>query len=564
MLMVKTINKGRQINGSVILLLLCGAILAFAFSFGSNVAIKGYKSASTSSLIFQMMVLTLLFCLIFLFLESMLPSIRNCALKMRKGHLYRFAAERLRKHPFLIPFCALLVSWMIWIVALYPGAMNWDTFYQIWMTYPENHPIASDWETSNQYLPYALSDHHPLFDTLLYGLFARISHIVFGSWNIGIFLFIIVQVLCFAALISLALRQLHDLCVPSPVLLFAFCFLAFFPVVPAYCATMLKDSSFTLFYLAFIMACIEIARTQGLILKNRKAAFLFTLVALLCALTKKTGMYIVVPSIFLFSFIYRQVWKPLCLNILVTMAIMLIVLPYFIFPFLDVAPGGKQEMLSLPFQMTARYVFEHEDEVTNSERRAIDAVLHYDSLASRYKFDTTDPVKNQFVTSASKDDLAAYIKVWVLQGLKHPDCYISALMGVTSRFFAPSASLGILTFTGDLQHGGSPYVWQPSQAANLRDVLGSLCVLLRSTPVVNLFFNAGLYSLWLPLFCLYCFFKDNEKRWILPLLIPVSISFAGCLISPIFDTRYVLPMIFESPLLFSLLFSRRDQSGKID
>lgn len=127
-LMVKTINKGRQINGSVILLLLCGAILAFAFSFGSNVAIKGYKSASTSSLIFQMMVLTLLFCLIFLFLESMLPSIRNCALKMRKGHLYRFAAERLRKHPFLIPFCALLVSWMIWIVALYPGAMNWDTW----------------------------------------------------------------------------------------------------------------------------------------------------------------------------------------------------------------------------------------------------------------------------------------------------------------------------------------------------------------------------------------------------------------------------------------------------
>lgn len=234
-------NKGRLINGSDILLLICGASLAFAFSFGANIAIKGYKSASTSSLIIQMIVLTFIFCLIFVFLESMLPSIRDCSLKMRKDILYRFVAECLRKHPFLIPFTALLVCWMIWIVALYPGAMNWDTFYQIWMTYPENHPIASDWEISNQYLPYALSDHHPLFDTLLYGLFARVSHIVFGSWNIGVFLFIIVQVLCFAALISLALRQLHDLYVPSPVIFVAFVFFAFFPVIPAYCATMLKD-----------------------------------------------------------------------------------------------------------------------------------------------------------------------------------------------------------------------------------------------------------------------------------------------------------------------------------
>ena len=552
-------NKGRLINGSDILLLICGASLAFAFSFGANIAIKGYKSASTSSLIIQMIVLTFIFCLIFVFLESMLPSIRDCSLKMRKDILYRFVAECIRKHPFIIPFTALLVCWMIWIVALYPGAMNWDTFYQIWMTYPENHPIASDWEISNQYLPYALSDHHPLFDTLLYGLFARVSHIVFGSWNIGVFLFIIVQVLCFAALISLALRQLHDLYVPSPVIFVAFVFFAFFPVIPAYCATMLKDSSFTLFYLAFIMASIEVARTRGLILKNRKAALLYTLIALFCALTKKTGMYIAIPTVILFSIIYRQVWKQLCLNAFISMVIMLVVLPLFIFPFLDVAPGGKQEMLSLPFQMTARFVFEHEDEVTNSERSAIDAVLHYDNLASRYKFDTTDPVKNQFIPSVSNDDLAAYIKVWVLQGLRRPDCYISALMGVTSRFFAPSASLGILTFTGDLQHGGSPYVWQPSQTARLRDALGAWCVLLRSTPVVSLLFNAGLYSLWLPLLCLYCFFKDRGKRWILPLFIPVGISFASCLISPIFDTRYVLPMIFESPILFSLLFSMRDQ-----
>lgn len=82
--MIRIINKGRLIDGSDILLLICGASLAFAFSFGANIAIKGYKSASTSSLIFQMIVLTFLFCLIFVFLESMLLPVRDCALKMRR------------------------------------------------------------------------------------------------------------------------------------------------------------------------------------------------------------------------------------------------------------------------------------------------------------------------------------------------------------------------------------------------------------------------------------------------------------------------------------------------
>ena len=81
--MIRKINKGRLIDGSDILLLICGASLACAFSFGANIAIKGYKSASTSSLIFQMIVLTF-FCLIFVFLESMILPVRDCALKMRR------------------------------------------------------------------------------------------------------------------------------------------------------------------------------------------------------------------------------------------------------------------------------------------------------------------------------------------------------------------------------------------------------------------------------------------------------------------------------------------------
>ena len=553
---MKIFPKIKKIDSSDYVLAACCVFMAFAFSFGANFAVHGYQTASTRSLFLQMILLIPVFCFIFFVFDSLVSNYRIYSLNQKNKNARLFKRRNLLNTSFLVVFTTLLLSWTIWIIALYPGAMNWDTFYQIWMTYPENHPIASDWETSNQYLPSALSDHHPLFDTLIYGFFARTSHILFGTWNIGVFIFIIIQVLCFATLIVFALQQLCDLSVPKPVLYFTFGFFALFPVIPAYSSTMLKDSSFSLFFLGFFLGCIEIAKSHGEILINRKATLLFAIFALLCALTKKTGLYVVVPTILFFSIIYRHVWKQLCLSAFVPFVVIVVLFPMFVFPLLDVAPGGKQEMLSLPFQMTARYVVDHGDEVTENERAAIDAVLRFDSLASRYKSDTTDPVKNQFITGVSNEKLVAYIKVWIEQGLKHPGSYISALMGVTSRFFAPSTSVGVLTYTGDIDHGGSKYVWQPSQTSGLRHFLETVFIILKTTPIISLFFNAGLYSLLLPLFSFFYFFKHKESRWCLPALIPIFISFISCLISPIFDPRYVLQMIFVSPLLFSLLFSK--------
>ena len=47
--------------------------------------------------------------------------------------------------------------------------------------------------------------------------------------------------------------------------------------------------------------------------------------------------------------------------------------------------NSPKEMLSLPFQQTARFVSEYESEITDEERTVIDRVLIYDQLADRYR-----------------------------------------------------------------------------------------------------------------------------------------------------------------------------------
>ncbi|MFR7796990.1 MAG: DUF6020 family protein [Collinsella sp.] len=135
----------------------------------------------------------------------------------------------------------------------------------------------------------------------------------------------------------------------------------------------------------------------------------------------------------------------------------------------DITPGSKREILSIPFQQTARFVQKHdglnsgvnptvkEDGtiveapcdglVTDEERAVIDRVLKYENLGRRYNPDKSDAVKNCFNEYASQEDIKAYFEVWAQMFKKDPGCYISALINNYYGYFYPSAR------DAGLQHG---------------------------------------------------------------------------------------------------------------
>ena len=98
-----------------------------------------------------------------------------------------------------------------------------------------------------------------------------------------------------------------------------------------------------------------------------------------------------------------------------------------------VKPGGKQEMLSIPFQQTARYVKYYGNDVSTEEEKVIRKVLDYDTIGKNYDPDLSDPVKN---TYKQKDEyLKDYFNIWFEMLKKHPTAYIQATLNGTYGYW---------------------------------------------------------------------------------------------------------------------------------
>ena len=547
--------------GSVVVVVISATILAFVFSFGTSISETGYFDASLGQLIFRFVlifpmatILLLLGCYV-----ASHPNLYKIKSKVVEKQIARLVPS-LNVGSILRFTAVMVLLWMPYLIALFPGSMNWDTFYQISQWYPDYHPIwLIPWAPTESYIDNAFSDHHPIFDTIIYGAFACSSDLLFGTWNYGVFAFVLLQAFGTAAAMVASIAYLERLHSPIAIRFALLLFCCFAPFFPIYAATMLKDSLFSWLYIPYLIVIVEIVRTKGDALTRKPVLLWFFVLAILLSLTKKTGMYVVVGTAICLAIVYKAQWKALVGQAIASLVVMCLILPMVVFPILDVAPGGKQEALAPIFQQTARYVYEYGDEVTEEEKNAIDAVLGYESLAKRYDPFSADPVKFEFNYNCSTQDLLRYILIWVQQGLKHPDAYVEATLVTVAPYLSDSGTIGIHENTGDSEHAGSPLVWQPESLDGFRNTVLSIYHWLCDAPLVAIVFKVGLYACWIPLIA-FCSFARHKKQW-LPILIPVAFSLLSCLITPVFHARYALPMIYTAPLLVGVVFAIKADSA---
>jgi len=73
---------------------------------------------------------------------------------------------------------------------------------------------------------------------------------------------------------------------------------------------------------------------------------------------------------------------------------------------------------------------------------------------------------------------------------------------------------------------------------------------LHNLPLIGFIFSHALYVFFLPLILAGVVFL--KKKRLLPIFIPVAMSFVVLLISPMDMSRYALPLLETTPLLFSV------------
>ena len=127
-------------------------------------------------------------------------------------------------------------------------------------------------------------------------------------------------------------------------------FLALFPLFPVMFSSLAKDTISVLFFIPFCILFVDGIRTKGSSLSKPGIIITLLLCGLLTCLTKKAGVYVVVPSLLLMFLIVglSKKAKATAFAIGAVIAIvMMVIIPKAVMPALGVAPSGKQE--SIPF-----------------------------------------------------------------------------------------------------------------------------------------------------------------------------------------------------------------------
>jgi len=436
--------------------------------------------------------------------------------------------------PFFIAFSTLMIINLPYMILSYPGIFMGDTNEQMWQILP-NDP--------------SLNSHHPLAHTMLLGVFVKLGLLLHNE-NLGVFLFCLVQSVLFCLAESFSLGTLAKLQVNGKIIAGFLVYYAVHPAISAYLFLMSKDIYFTIFFLLFYVLLYLIFFSGRPARKSQY--FLFGVSIIGMVWFRNEGKYIVCIT-FLFILFRKKTRRKALAGLAMGIAAALI-MEKIICPALDVTPGQKSEMLSIPFQQTARYLRDAGDDVTEEEQQAIDNVLAYQELAERYDPNISDPVKGTY----KKDDsaLGDYFKAWFSMFLKHPGIYLQATMNNYYQYFYPGSRIEKLY---SYEHSTECMDWvntdlqtsyaYPQALDSLRTNFEALRESVFALPVLRLLKTPAVYT-WIALLLL-CYSIANGCfqgfLFCLPMVTHILVMIAGPTNG--YYGRYEHPMFVYLPMV---------------
>ncbi|NMM98429.1 hypothetical protein G1C97_1381 [Bifidobacterium sp. DSM 109959] len=484
----------------------------------------------------------------------------------------------------------MLLCWSPYIKWLYPGLMWYDTGDEIAQFYG----IAALGQPSG-----VISAHHPVFDTIVFGGFAKAGELWFGGYQAGLTILVLLQMVAMCVVLSASVVYARHAGAPLGSAMALFVFYAIFPFLPIFFMSLVKDSLHAVFFMPWLLMYIETCRQRLRSLRSIWFTVGFVILSVLSALTTMTGFYITALSLLGLVFVARgdenagpsAQRQPVAMTALrgvaATVAVVVILLVHTVFPAVtgkiwNIHREDQNQILVVPMQMTARYALDHPDDVTDEERHIIDALnnVSVDRMKEVQNPYLADPVMHLSLKDPSY--IGRYASVWLKQGVRHPDSYINAFVSLESGWFslrrtahketgplpldvlrADSRSIpNQMLIQGD--NAISPSFAQMSQYQGNES--GQVTVrriwrYMSSTRVLRLFTYTAVWSFIMPLFLLFCAIRGRGRDirarlmlgapliWSLLSLLPNAISI------PLKPTasRYIVWSLYVVPLYIALL-----------
>lgn len=500
------------------------------------------------------------FCINYIFFIVDSCSIHNDNLKGQKFILKYLMV--LKKKPFITAFVSLLIIYLPYIIISYPAIFGWDMDVQIKQAYSEMHCYSPGYtkELALKEGVY-LNNHHPIAHTLLIHMCLEIGMKLFSSYNIGIFICALLQLLAILLIIAVLVQLLVELGVSIKYICIMLLYYIISPRIQSYMFFITKDVIFAVFSMLFLLCLFHMIINHS----KRKYKILFGVSIFGIMLFRNDGRYLLIISFLLIGLLCKNLRK----NMLIYTITVLLCSVFFsniILPAFGVIPGSVREVLSIPFQQTARYLRDVSEPVTPEEKEAISKVLDYNSIVEKYNPEKSDSVKGTFNEKASKEELMDYFNVYLQMFFKHPSHYIQATINNYYYYFYPGPHLADYywgyeysedVLMPDLNKnfqliGVESAFSYPKSLKKYRETYEQLRENLSELPLISLLKSAATYSWILILLVIYCIRNKNKEA--LALTIPLCIQLLICLAGPCngWYFRYIYPIAVCLPAIILL------------
>jgi hypothetical protein len=464
----------------------------------------------------------------------------------------------------------LMLLWTPWYPSLWPGSMSIDTVSQIAQVFHVLRPI----------------DHHPFFDSLIFASFIKLGGFL-GSYDIGIAIYSILQTIIYALVLSTACSYSKKIGAPRIVCIAELIISAVFPLFPLYSMVMLKDMLFAPFYVIFLICYLEIVRTSGKCLEKKSLGIVFCIASLVAAFAKKPGIVIIAPCLLALAFFLKQEKKWIVINAC-CIAGLYLTLQFVVFPYWNVSPGESREMFGPLAQQTTLCLIKHPDDVTSGQLQSLNDVMDTDAAVAQYDPTITDPVKHTwyaetFVYDAetSGNKLSAeqqldvrrkqvnFLATWFSLGVEHPLTYLEAFGSIIAPFIYPSTPCSLemgwqLPETQDETLGNFYDSLNFSRNYALAKETSAAYESIASTPVFSFLLSEALWASWIPLFCLFSWFRFGQHRLLTSL--PLLLTYFVLMLSPVATQfRYCYPLLMScSTMVGWTCYCWQTERGKVE
>lgn len=463
-----------------------------------------------------------------------------------------YLRSTINNHPFISRFLLLLVIWLPHIILCYPGYMTYDTYRQ----------LNQAWGYIEFY------SHNPPVITLLIGLCSRVGVYVFGSGNIGLYLYILLQYFSMAAICAYGFTILKKMHIPAWLTKVLFCICFATPYYTQYLGTVLKDMMYSYAVLLLVLEIICMLIEGDKFFETKRHIVLFSIAVMGTYLFRNNGRYVLFPTIMiliLFQIRDNKAKKLKLKNFIKKMSVLVVPLIFSVLFYIGIMnvfqihKGSIVEALSFPLQQTARYVSAHYAEVPEEEVEIISKVLDYEKLPAAYNPRLSDPVKGLYNRNATTSDLMAYFKVWLRQGMKDPVTYIAATVHQSYYIISPFDEMTKLYFTtvltsasmekaGDLVREDLN-IHEIGSLRRGKRIIMQINAAIFSFPVIGFLSHVAFYDLILLALC--CFTIDRKMWKVLIASAPIWFSVIIVILAPTIQghPRYAFPIVFSVPYL---------------